>query len=481
MLDLIKTAYSVDAEKIYGGPSWLDYDKFEVIARTQPGTRPEALRRMLQSLLAERFGLSVKMDTKPMPAYVLSVAKDQSKLKPVEGSTSGGCQSGPRTPRTSPNDVPIGSIQCRDVTMEAFAAGLRRLIPTYFDNLPVVDGTGIEGSWDIDFKYPVRVTTISAATGISTNDTGTRGLFDSIEKELGLKLELGKAPQQVLAVESVMEQPTPNQPGIEAALPAMPAPQFEVASIRPCDGTGPSINARFEAGGRVTMRCFPLVSLVTQVFDLAPFEEPVGLPKWVDSNSTKDNISLEAKAPAGFFPDAANNQQARETLNAMLRGLLEDRFKMATHFEQQPRDALTLVAVKPKMTKADPENRTGCTRENPPSGALRLVCHNLTMTQFAEQIRSYDSQIFYPVEDGTGLQGAWDFTLNYNFILALPPGLLAGRAAAPAAAPTEAADPSGAVSFVQAIEKQLGLKLETHKRPEPVLVIDHMEEKPTDN
>jgi uncharacterized protein (TIGR03435 family) len=42
-------------------------------------------------------------------------------------------------------------------------------------------------------------------------------------------------------------------------------------------------------------------------------------------------------------------------------------------------------------------------------------------------------------------------------------------------------EPSGNVSFIDAIEKQLGLRLETHKRPEPVLVIDHNEEKPTEN
>jgi uncharacterized protein (TIGR03435 family) len=38
-----------------------------------------------------------------------------------------------------------------------------------------------------------------------------------------------------------------------------------------------------------------------------------------------------------------------------------------------------------------------------------------------------------------------------------------------------------AVPFADAIQKQLGLKLEVHKRPQPVLVIDHMEEFPTEN
>jgi len=46
MLDLIRTAYAVDADKVYGGPSWLDYDRFEVVAKAPPATRPETVRLM---------------------------------------------------------------------------------------------------------------------------------------------------------------------------------------------------------------------------------------------------------------------------------------------------------------------------------------------------------------------------------------------------------------------------------------------------
>jgi uncharacterized protein (TIGR03435 family) len=44
-----------------------------------------------------------------------------------------------------------------------------------------------------------------------------------------------------------------------------------------------------------------------------------------------------------------------------------------------------------------------------------------------------------------------------------------------------ASDPNGALSFFDAVNKQLGLKLEKQKRPLPVLVIDHVDEKPTEN
>jgi uncharacterized protein (TIGR03435 family) len=135
------------------------------------------------------------------------------------------------------------------------------------------------------------------------------------------------------------------------------------------------------------------------------------------------------------------------------------------------------VAVKPKLAKADPSNRTACTRQTPPGAgalSLRLVCQNITMAQFAEQIQSYDSNVFYPVLDGTGLAGSWDFTLNYNILTNL-------RGVGPAATPGEASVPSGVISFIDAVDKQLGLKLEKSKRPVHVLVIDHIEEKPTDN
>ena len=110
------------------------------------------------------------------------------------------------------------------------------------------------------------------------------------------------------------------------------------------------------------------------------------------------------------------------------------------------------------------------------------------MAQFADQLQMiagpYTS---YPVVDATGLDGAWDFTLSFSPITPQQlSGLLAGaRGAAPpvgAGGPVTASDPiGGGASLFDAVEKQLGLKLEVRKRTYPVFVIDHIEEKPTDN
>ena len=62
MVDLIRVAWGVDADKLIGGPSWLETDRFEVIAKAAPATPSDAVQLMLQKLLADRFGLLVHAD-----------------------------------------------------------------------------------------------------------------------------------------------------------------------------------------------------------------------------------------------------------------------------------------------------------------------------------------------------------------------------------------------------------------------------------
>ena len=99
------------------------------------------------------------------------------------------------------------------------------------------------------------------------------------------------------------------------------------------------------------------------------------------------------------------------------------------------------------------------------------------MAQFAEQIPVYYPDTYFPVRDSTGIQGAWDFTLNYTIGISAPLVFAAPRSGDAGQAP----EPPGGISFPDAVAKQLGLKLEIHKRPVRVKVIDHIEEKPTEN
>jgi uncharacterized protein (TIGR03435 family) len=166
---------------------------------------------------------------------------------------------------------------------------------------------------------------------------------------------------------------------------------------------------------------------------------------------------------------------------------------MKTHYEDRPVTAYTLVAAKPKLKKADPASRIGCKQGNATStvnlGQIQLpqrlvTCQNMTMAQFADQLQILaGTYVRYPVIDATGLDGAWDFSFTFSPIPVTLLGAVGqrGNPFGPAGTEPGASDPVGGSSFFDVIEKQLGLKLEAQKRSYPVFVIDHIEEKPTDN
>jgi len=99
------------------------------------------------------------------------------------------------------------------------------------------------------------------------------------------------------------------------------------------------------------------------------------------------------------------------------------------------------------------------------------------MAQIGDELqRSANGYIYSTVKDGTGIKGSFDFTLSFSSA-----DKVQASTAPTTPSTNSASDPSGALSLFDAVNRQLGLKLEKEKRPMPVLVIDHIEEKPTDN
>jgi len=474
MVDLIRTAYGVDADSVIGGSSWLESDRFDVIAKAPPTTSPETVKLMLQALLADRFKLVVHTDTRPIAAFVLSAGKGRPKLRESEGSGSARCQAQPQKSEAG-TPPPYFVVSCHHMTMEAFAQQLRQMAGDYVTN-PVVNSTVLEGFWDFDIKWtPQGLLARAGANGIS--------IADALDKQLGLRLEAQRVPGPVIVVDSVNQTPSPNPSGMATSLPPAPPPEFEVADIKPSAPGAPRMGRM--QNGRLDAQGLPLKNLITLAWELNGDELLAGAPKWVDSA----RFDIVAKAPTA----GPGDQVDFESLRLMLRALLVDRFKMATHMEDRPGTAYTLMAVKPKLQKADPSNRTKC-KEGPAWGAKdardtnpilsRLVtCQNMTMAQFAEQLqRLARDYIHAPVLDGTGIDGTWDFSLSFSAVNLLQNGGVRPGDAGPATTgPPAPSDPNGAVSLFDAINKQLGLKLEAQKRPVPVLVIDHIEEKPKDN
>jgi uncharacterized protein (TIGR03435 family) len=87
MLDLIKAAYGVHQNAVIGGPGWLGFDRFDIIAKPPEGSSGSpSIRSMLQALLQDRFKLSVREQTAPMPAWVLLKDTSGPKLKSPSSS-----------------------------------------------------------------------------------------------------------------------------------------------------------------------------------------------------------------------------------------------------------------------------------------------------------------------------------------------------------------------------------------------------------
>ena len=482
MLDLISTAYGLDPSNVQGGPSWLEMDRFDIAAKAPAKTTPAALKLMLQSLLKERFSLVTHTGTAPMPADVMTVSPGgKPKMTESDGTGEATCTPQPPPPNQAPGAVFTLVLKCHNVTMETFAEVIQRFAGDYL-NKPVVDSTKLQGSWDFDVKWNFKGQMAKAgADGIT--------VFDAVEKQLGLKLDLQTAPTPVLIVDSVNEKPTANPPNLEKVLPTPPPAQFEVATIKPSDPNAKGEGSGGINGGQINLRGIPLKFLITFAWDLNPNDSEVlgGAPKWLDSDKFDilAKVSSEALTNAGPARPPIDTEDLRE----MLQALLIERFQMKVHMEDRPLTAYTLIAVNPKMKKADPTSRTKCTEGPGPDGKdpriaspvlnRLLTCQNMTMVQIGDMFqRQANGFIFSPVLDKTGITGSWDFTLSFSSA-----DLVKGSAAGTgdASASGTASEPNGALSFFDALNKQLGLKLEKEKRPVPVLVVDHMEEKPTEN
>jgi len=466
MLDLIRTAYDVPAQRVTGGPNWLEWNRFDIAGLAPSGTQPAVLREMLKALLVERFGLKVREDSTTTPGFALKVGPGTPKLK--ASTAAANCQG---QGRPEPSGILAQHLTCTGTTMAALAEQLPRVAGAYFPGAqPVVDETGLAGAFDFELVWMARAFLAQAgADGIPLE----KGLAD-----LGLRLEPKEMKTTGIVVDAVNAEFTPNPPDLAKRIPAPPPPEFEVAEVKPSalDAQGPRV--QILPSGQINASKVPLNLMVGVAWDL-PNEQYVVGPKWLEST----NFELIARAFTG--QNNANIQVDEDILRQMLRALIVDRFKMKYHMEDRPMTAYVLTADKPKMTASDPSKRTRCVQGAAPAAANRALaqqprqftCTNVTMKQFGELIPQFaGAYTQVAVLDKTGLDGGFDFTLSFAGA-----GQAQNRPATGAAPGAAASDPNGALSLWDAINSQLGLKAEEQKRPQPVLVIDSISEKPGDN
>ena len=201
-----------------------------------------------------------------------------------------------------------------------------------------------------------------------------------------------------------------------------------------------------------------MVDLIKTAYGVDEDNQVLGGPSWLATN----RFNIIAKAPAATPP---------ETLQKMLQTLLADRFKLVVHNDKKslPVYALTVGKNGLKVKKSEGTSGSGCNGEPQTAqpGAVTytvVACSNVTMAEFAENLRGMvPAYINDPVQDSTKLEGGWDFDVKWT-----PRGQLVAAG-------------SDGITIFDAVEKQLGLKLERQNTTMPVIVVDRVNEKPVDN
>jgi bla regulator protein BlaR1 len=216
---LVRNAYNIKDFQIAGGPSWTGSDLYDISAKPEGPTRPDQFGLMLQSLLADRFGLVVRRETKEMPVYALVVDKSGPKFKDAHESDPVIPQLQGRTDlpnvegrRAGVSIIRRGRLTTQMTNMAGLAANLANIV-----GRTVIDKTGLTGMYDLTVEWSpdenqvANFQSIGVPEGFGAPAPDWQGptLFTALEEQLGLKLESQKAPVEMFQIERI-ERPTEN-------------------------------------------------------------------------------------------------------------------------------------------------------------------------------------------------------------------------------------------------------------------------------
>ena len=223
---LMQNAYTLQAFQIVGGPAWMQSEGYNIEAKGdgKPASQAQVFLK-LRALLEDRFQLKYHRETRELPVYALTVAKNGPKLPPPK---EGSCMAGDlfAQPRPAPGQRPVPA--CGNIAVMGEPSGVRmqggqapmaeltRILAMVMGR-PVIDRTGIKEKFDVDLHFapdqslaglpPMgpRDPNLPAAS----DPTEPPQIFSAIQEQLGLKLESAKGPVEVLVIDHV-ERPSAN-------------------------------------------------------------------------------------------------------------------------------------------------------------------------------------------------------------------------------------------------------------------------------
>jgi len=201
---LIAAAYNLSPQAISGGPSWVDSDRWDILAKTPGDVRPtlDEQMSMLRRLLAERFRLSFHRESKELSIYTLTLAKGGSKLRESTTAPDATLQGPP--PLVFVLSPAVVRLPARLASMAEFASVLQRS-PL---ERPVIDNTGLSGRYDFDLEFSPDERLWGGALPRPEN-SDKPDLFKAIQEQLGLRLEAARGPVSTIVIETV-EHPSEN-------------------------------------------------------------------------------------------------------------------------------------------------------------------------------------------------------------------------------------------------------------------------------
>jgi uncharacterized protein (TIGR03435 family) len=191
--EAVRFAWGINNDAQVAGPDWIKNKliRYHVDAKTAPDATREQVRRMLQTLLTERFQLKTHLEQRELAHLELSRGNKAMKIHPIaEGSDA------------SKNRNGFGHIVSNGMTMEVLTTILSRFL-----RQPILDNTGLEGRYAIDLTW-----TPEPGTGASSSVERVEGptIYNAVQEQLGLKLEAKKTPVPVIVVDSAERVPIGN-------------------------------------------------------------------------------------------------------------------------------------------------------------------------------------------------------------------------------------------------------------------------------
>jgi bla regulator protein blaR1 len=246
---LIQNAYRVRDFQVIGGPSWMGTDRWNIEARAEEGSIPpqagppdpnvpDPIGLRLQSLLEDRFQLKLHRETRELPTYTLTVAKDGVKMKSVDApprftpGQGGGAPPPPPPPAPGGGPPanftpPPGSIMMGSGSLIGGAMTMTQIVNSLSGLVgrTIIDKTDLKGYFDLRLQFAPE----SAPGGLGPlgpigggpPPPGAPGgapaaasdpavsIFTAVQEQLGLKLDSTRGPVEVLVIDSV-QKPSEN-------------------------------------------------------------------------------------------------------------------------------------------------------------------------------------------------------------------------------------------------------------------------------